>query len=620
MRSSWSSFISTILILLLLVACSTFSADSASQPPAEVIDGGAEGGVPPVNGTPTDASLAALSLSVAALEPRFTPENTVYNAGPVVISAVFGARAAVTATARSAGAQIKINGAAVASGAASSPIALKVGPNPIDIAVIAPDGVEQKRYVIVVTGASAASPSDYFKAGKPRVDGDFGSSIAVSGNTLAVGSPGDASSATGINGNEDGTSAPGAGAVHVFIRSGGKWSQQAYLKASNTRTNTLFGSAVALSGDTLVVGSGGEQSNAKGVNNDQTSTVAPFAGAAYVFTRAGTSWSQQAYIKASNTRASATFGSSVAVFANTIAVGSPGESSNSSGINGNQADAAAQGNGAVYVFGRTGTTWSQQAYVKPSTPQVEALFGSRVALSSDTLAVASWAESSKATGVNGGNEADTSMSTAGSVHVFRRTGTTWSQEAYVKASNTQPNTTFGESVAVSGDTLAVGSQRESSAATTINGDQGDKSAPGAGAVYVFRRSGTTWSQEAYVKAANARAGAQFGFSVGLSGDLLAVGAWGESSKAVGVNGNQADTSLPEAGAVYVFARTGTTWVPDAYVKASNPRLGATFGTSLSLSSDTLAVGSSAEASNGAGVNGNQADTSLPRAGAVYVFR
>ena len=294
MRSSWSSFISTILILLLLVACSTFSADSASQPPAEVIDGGAEGGVPPVNGTPTDASLAALSLSVAALEPRFTPENTVYNAGPVVISAVFGARAAVTATARSAGAQIKINGAAVASGAASSPIALKVGPNPIDIAVIAPDGVEQKRYVIVVTGASAASPSDYFKAGKPRVDGDFGSSIAVSGNTLAVGSPGDASSATGINGNEDGTSAPGAGAVHVFIRSGGKWSQQAYLKASNTRTNTLFGSAVALSGDTLVVGSGGEQSNAKGVNNDQTSTVAPFAGAAYVFTRAGTSWSQRA--------------------------------------------------------------------------------------------------------------------------------------------------------------------------------------------------------------------------------------------------------------------------------------------------------------------------------------
>jgi hypothetical protein len=620
MRKSWVAFIGVVLLIGLL-ACSSFDGDSGASPMGtDAGDGGSEAGLPPISGTPIDAFLSGLSLSVAAIEPAFTPDGTVYNAGPIAISAVFGANATVTATARTRGAQIKVNGAPTASGSASSPVALKVGPNPIDIAVAAPDGVAQKRYVIVVTGVTPPSPSDYFKAGKPRVDADFGSSVAVSGTTLVVGSPKDSSSATGVNGNDADTSAPGAGAAHVFVRNGGKWSLQAYLKASNTRANTSFGGQVAISGETLVVSARGEQSNATGVNNDQTSTLAPLAGAVYVFIRTGTTWSQQAYIKASNTRAAAGFGASVAVFGNTLAVGSSGESSSSPGINGNQSDASAQGTGAAYVFTRTGTTWSQQAYIKASTPQAEALFGSRVALSADTLAVGSEAESSKATGVNGGDEADTSMSTAGSVHVFRRTGTTWSQEAYVKASNTQPNTYFGESVALSGDTLAVGSSAESSATTTIDGDQTDKSASAAGATYVFRRSGKVWSQEAYIKAPNARTLARFGYSVALSGDLLAVGAWGESSKAIGVNGNQADTSLSGAGAVYLLARSGTTWVHHAYVKASNPRLDAEFGNALALSGDTLAVGSYAESSSAPGINGNQADTSAKNAGAVYVFR
>ena len=136
----------------------------------------------------------------------------------------------------------------------------------------------------------------------------------------------------------------------------------------------------------------------------------------------------------------------------------------------------------------------------------------------------------------------------------------------------------------------MGASGESSNATGINGNQADASASQAGAVYVFTRSGTTWSQQAYVKASNTRANANFGGSVALSGDTLAVGASGESSNASGINGDQADTSAAQAGAVYVFTRSGTTWSQQAYVKASNTRASARFGFSVALSGDTLAVG------------------------------
>ncbi len=135
------------------------------------------------------------------------------------------------------------------------------------------------------------------------------------------------------------------------------------------------------------------------------------------------------------------------------------------------------------------------------------------------------------------------------------------------------NDLFGSSVALSADgsTLAVGAPDEASAATGIGGNQADNSAPGAGAVYVFTRSGTAWSQQAYVKASNTDADDRFGDSVALSADgsTLAVGAVVEASAATGIGGNQADNSAQDAGAVYVFTRSGTTWSQQAYVKASN---------------------------------------------------
>ncbi len=258
------------------------------------------------------------------------------------------------------------------------------------------------------------------------------------------------------------------------------------------------------------------------------------------------------YIKPSNTRESAYFGHSVALSGDTLAVGSRAESSKATGVNGNQ-DASQDGSGAVYVFGWTGADWSQQAYIKASNTSSGAQFGSSVALSGNTLVVGAPLESSDAVGVDGKKRNSEPVSSAGAVYVFTRTEAMWSQQAYVKASNTRHDAQFGYSIALTGDLLAVGSPGESSNATGVNGDDTNEFARGSGAVYVFRRmNGAAWRQQAYVKASNTRSDAQFGYSIALTGDMLAVGSPGESSNATGVNGDQTNGSALGSGAVYVF--------------------------------------------------------------------
>ena len=193
------------------------------------------------------------------------------------------------------------------------------------------------------------------------------------------------------------------------------------------------------------------------------------------------------------------------------------------------------------------------------------------------------------------------------------------QQAYLKASNTGSGDVFGYSVAVSGDTVVVGAWGESSSATGVNGNQNDNSAANAGAAYVFTRSGTTWSQQAYLQASNTNAHDQFGTSVAVSGDTVVVGANYESSNATGVNGDGSDDSVPQAGAGYVFTRSGTTWSQQAYLKASNTGMGGGFGISVAVSGDTVVVGANYESSNATGVNGNQSDNSAWAAGAAYIF-
>jgi FG-GAP repeat protein len=477
----------------------------------------------------------------------------------------------------------------------------------------------------------------YFKASNTSQDNHFGDSIALAadGTTMAVGNWGEDSAATGINGDQTNNpaSAQNRGAVYVFTRSGLSWTQQAYLKPSNISNGfDLFGMSIGLSanGNRLVVGAPGEASGATGINGDQTDKSASFSGAVYAFTRSGTTWTQEAYIKASNTDAGDQFGQAVALSADgeTLAVGAITEQSMATGINGNQADDFGSSNGAVYVFTHATGAWAQQAYIKGSNTYVTNQFGYALKLSADgsTLAVGTPFEGTLTTGINGDESNQTSYG-AGAVYTFVRTAGNWSQQAYIKASNTNLDDNFGWTLALAadGNTLAVGAWHEDSAATGIDGDQADNLATESGAVYVFTRNSTTWAQQAYLKSNNTLASQAFGYSVALSGDgnRLAVGAMGDGSTAIGLNGDYTVGPGGHYGAAYVFERSAGVWTQQTYVKASNTNMGDYFGWVVALSSDgdSLAVTAEGEDSMSTGVDGNQTNDPVTYfdSGAVYLY-
>jgi hypothetical protein len=479
----------------------------------------------------------------------------------------------------------------------------------------------------------------YIKASNPAEDAHLGcggtltghagnaSAVSADGTTIAMGAPHESSGAKGINGNQNDKSAYSSGAVYVFTRRGSTVTQQAYVKASNPGDGANFGSSVALSrdGNTLAVAAYYESSNATGINGNQADRSIPEAGAVYIFTRTGSTWSQQAYIKASNTGNAAQgdnfaegdqFGYSISLSddGNTLAVGAIGEDSNATGIDGDQADNSAGQSGAAYVFVRNGAAWAQQAYVKSTMTRPNVLFGYSVAVSENgsTLAVAEY-------------DADRGK---GALYVLVRNGTTWSHQARIQADNAENGDSLGYSMAISddGNTIAAGAADEDCLIPGINPAGCDKDQPmdnSSGAAYVFVRTGTTWTQQAFIKSSNPARQDWFGVRIAISGDgnTVAVGAPNEDSASKGINGKQDDNTAPEAGAVYYFTRTGTTWVQNAYVKASNTRAGDEFGTSLALSGDgrTLLVGARGEDSGAKGLNGNQADSSVRDAGAGYLF-
>ncbi len=244
-------------------------------------------------------------------------------------------------------------------------------------------------------------------------------------------------------------------------------------------------------------------------------------------------------------------------------------------------------------------------------------------------------------GING-NQADNSIPQAGAVYIFTRSGGRWTQQAYIKSSNTGEKIVgeelvgggdgdqFGFSLALSadGETLAVGAVGEDSTATGINGNQADNAAVSAGAVYTFRRTGNTWTQQAYIKPqtpAMFANGDLFGFSLGLSadGNTLAVGVYDEGGSARGING-MVDNMRGGSGAAYVFSRTGATWMQQAYIKTSISEGGDSWGVSLALSDDgnTLALGSVDEDCTATGVNPPGCDTDIKTdvsTGAVAIF-
>lgn len=415
----------------------------------------------------------------------------------------------------------------------------------------------------------------YLKSSNSEAGDFFGRSVAVFGNTLVVGATGEDSNAIDGDGDPGDNSARDSGAAYVFVRDGLTWTQQAYLKPSEPQPNDWFGYSVAISGDTIVVGS---------------------ISAAYVFVKSGVHWVQQASLPIA--------GGAVAISGDTLVAG-------------------------PFVYVRANNSWTQQAFLTSSDSDGDDSFGIySVSISGETIVVGAPEEDSKATGVNG-NQNDDSSTDSGAAYVFVRQGTNWIQQAYLKASNTGDQDLFGAAVSISGETIVVGSFGEDSNATGVSGNQKSNSAHDAGAAYVFVREGTNWTQQAYLKASNTGADDWFGASVAISGDIVVVASPYEDSNATGVNGNQANNGSSASGAVYVFLRQGTNWTQQAYLKASNTEVASTSfiegdyfgnnGKGVAISGDTIVVGAAYEDSDVTGVDGDPFNNRAAQSGAAYVF-
>ena len=419
----------------------------------------------------------------------------------------------------------------------------------------------------------------FLKASNAGSGDDFGAAVAASGNTVAVGAPGEASNV--LNGPFN-NSRFDSGAVYVFVLDGTTWTQQAFLKASVTDSSDLFGNAISLSEDTLVVGAPGEDSTATGgeSNND-----ADGSGAVTVFVRDGTTWSRQAFLKADNAESGDEFGSSVSVSGDTLVVGAANEDSNATDGGANN---GASNAGAAYVFVRSEGAWTQQALLKADNAGANDLFGTSVGISGETIAIGAMDEESSATG----DGSENSTPDAGAAYVFVRSGETWSQQAFLKADNAARDDQFGISIGISEDTIVVGANQE------------DTTEGNSGAAYIFVRSETEWSQQALLKADVLGVADQFGLSVAISGDRVAVSTPLEDSNSTSDPTNNGALS---SGAAYLFERTGTTWTQTEFLKADNLGGSDRFGTSVAVSEDTVIAGAIAE------------DTSANNSGAAYIF-
>jgi hypothetical protein len=659
----------------------------------------------------SNADLRALTLDDAVLDPGFSSGTLSYDA------AVTGGTSStrVTATAADSRARITVDGVAVASGVPSDPIPLPIGATMITVLVTAETGTRQT-YSIDVTRLVPSSNAnlDDLELSLTELDQIFDPALQaydastefLGSSTRVVATPEDQFATISIDGIpiDAGTPShyltlqPGANSVDVLVTAEntrttklysvetsradfGSLSHRAYVKASNTGPD-LFGRRLSLRGDTLATGAPWEQSAATGIGGDQDDNTLNAAGAVYIFSRAGDSWSQTAYVKASNTDDGDRFGWSLAVtdslavgapdeqslgdpsnnsgtavgavylftaaagdswleaaylkasnaesndrFATALAaeddiilVGAPFEGSSATGVNGDESNNNLAESGAAYLFIEDlAGIWTQVAYLKASNTDAQDQFGNALAVSNQTLAIGAWLEDSDAIGVDG-DQFNTSQADSGAVYLFDVNLTDdWSQSAYLKASNTDNGDGFGSAVAIDGDIVAVSAPFEDSADA---GDQQDESLSESGAVYIFRRSTTgQWQQEAYLKASNPGFGDRFGSSLQVLGNLLVVGAPGERSNASGINNNQQDESELDSGAVYLFERSDSgAWNQIAYLKASNTDADDRFGSSLSLDQDTLVIGAPGEASDSTGIDSDQSDNSLSSAGAVYIIR
>ena len=374
---------------------------------------------------------------------------------------------------------------------------------------------------------------------------EFGISVSISGDTAVIGAVLD-DVGQGFN----------HGSAYVFTRSGGVWTVQQKLTASDAEQADFFGFSVSISGNTVVIGASGDDSA---------------RGSAYVFTRSGTLWTEQQKLTAPDGETGDGFGRGVSVSGDTAIIGA-------------NADDAARG--SAYVFTRSGTVWTGQQKLTASDGSADDLFGFSVLVSGDTAFVGARGND---VGLNGDQ---------GAAYVFIRSGNVWTEQQRLTASDGGTGDAFGFSLAVSGETVVIGALFDDLAA---NVDQGS--------AYVFNRNGSVWTEQQKLAASDGSANDQFGAGVAISGDMVVIGA---SRHDIAANIDQ--------GSAYIFTRSGTTWTGQQKVTASDGASNDFFGRSIALSGNNALIGAygdeSARGSTYSFANGYSVSGRVSTAGGV----
>ena len=345
----------------------------------------------------------------------------------------------------------------------------------------------------------------------------FGHSVSIDGDYAVVGALGD---------DDNGTH---AGSAYIFKRNGMIWEQEAKLLATDGAAADFFGWSVSIYGDYVVVGAWGDADNGTD------------AGSAYVFKRTGTIWVEEAKLLPSDGATADEFGASVSIYGDYVIVGAWGHADNGSN------------SGSAYVFNRNGTNWTEEDELLPLVGAAGDNFGQSVSIYGDYVVVGAWRH------IDNGNE-------IGSAYVFKRTGTSWLQEDKLLASDRAAADKFGASVSIYGDYAVVGAWGHA--------DNGSNS----GSAYVFKRSGTNWTEEDKLLPLIGAAFDIFGVSVSIQGDYAIVGAQNHND-----NGN-------DVGSAYLFKRTGSSWMQEAKLLASDRAADDEFGISVSISGAYAIVG------------------------------
>lgn len=420
-------------------------------------------------------------------------------------------------------------------------------------------------------------------------DDEFGYRIAISGDWLAVGSPWESSAAAGINGDENDNTLRNAGAVWIYQNVAGSWQFHSYIKASHPGYDDRFGAAVALDGNTLVVGAPFDESDSTGVGGDPTNNGVQFGnGAVYVFERSNDSWTQTEFLKPAVARRGS-FGFAVSLDGSTLAVGDPGDQSSSTGVGADPNAGPLWSAGAAYVFTKTNGQWSQQAYIKPSVADEDDAFGGAVDIDGDTVVVGVAGDDSASSGV-GADQTDNSLPRAGAAYVFSRSGSNWSEQAYLKAMNPGQADAFGADVAISGEAVVVGSPG-------VDGNISD-----VGAITVFERSGSTWSEVYY---GNHNYDGAMGTSVDIVGDRIVAGAPG-ACYGNAINGDPPNfTNM--CGVTHYFTRANGVWTDRGVIKATSFGAGRDFGMRVAISPRWIIV------------SDPKRTAPFPDAGSVFIF-